>query len=119
MLYLSVNNFSRLGPKKIYYWIDMKRKDYYEMLKKEHEAFRLTPQWLIFRKYMLAARNQTCEFCGKHYSRVQYLDVHHKYSTNYQNLNPERFMLLCKTCHQFLHKKEGTPLLGKYTCLED
>jgi hypothetical protein len=97
----------------------IKRKEYYERLKAEHEAFRLTPQWLLFRKYMLSARNQTCEFCGKHYSRVQYLDVHHKYVTNYENLNPERFMLLCKTCHQFLHKKEGTPLLGKYTCLED
>lgn len=97
----------------------MKRKDYYEKLKAEHEAFRNSPQWLIFRKYMLSARNQTCEFCGKRYSRVQYLDVHHKYSTNYTNLDPSRFMLLCKTCHVFLHKKEGTPLLGKYTCLED
>lgn len=93
----------------------MKRKDYFEKLKAEHEAFRSTPRWMLFRKYMLASHNQTCDFCGKHYSRVQYLDVHHKFITNYENLEPERFMLLCKTCHQFLHKKSGTPNFGQYT----
>lgn len=93
----------------------MTRKEFFEKQKREHEAFRLTPKWMIFRKYMLSARNQTCEFCGKRYTKVQYLDVHHMYSTNYENLDPDRFMLLCKTCHQFLHKKSGTPLLGQYT----
>jgi predicted HNH restriction endonuclease len=93
----------------------MKRKEFFEKLKAEHEAFRLTPRWMLFRKYMLASHNQTCDFCGKHYSRVQYLDVHHKYITDYENLDPDRFMLLCKTCHQFLHKKSGTPNFGQYT----
>ena len=99
----------------ICYYIDMKRLDYYEILKKQHEAFRLTPQWQVFRKYILASRHQTCEFCGKYYARTHNLDVHHKFKTNYQNLDETRFMLLCKTCHQFLHKKSGTPLLGQYT----
>ena len=92
--------------------------NYKEFLKKqadEHEEFRKTPQWQVFRKYMLASRNQTCEFCGKQYKRTSYLDVHHKFSTNYENLDESRFMLLCKTCHQFLHSKSGTPLLGQYT----
>ena len=99
----------------ICYYMNMKRLDYYEILKKQHEAFRLTPQWQVFRKYILASRHQTCEFCGKHYARTHNLDVHHKFKTNYQNLDETRFMLLCKTCHQFLHKKSGTPLLGQYT----
>lgn len=99
----------------IHYYMIMKRLDYYAILKKQHEDFRRTPQWQVFRKYVLASRNQTCEFCGKHYSRVHNLDVHHKFRTNYTNLEPARFMLLCKTCHQFLHKKSGTPLLGQYT----
>ena len=99
--------------------VGMKRQEYFDRLKKEHEQFRLTPQWTIFRKWMLASRNQTCDFCGKRYTRTQYLDVHHKYATNYQDLTPDRFMLLCKTCHEFLHRKEGTPLLGKYTRLTD
>lgn len=99
----------------ICYYISMKRLDYYQILKKQHDEFRATPQWQVFRKYMLASRNQTCEFCGKHYARTHNLDVHHKFRTNYQNLDESRFMLLCKTCHQFLHKKSGTPLLGQYT----
>ena len=93
----------------------MKRKDFYEELKRQHEEFRATPQWAIFRKYMLASHNCTCDFCGKKYNRVQYLDVHHKFRTDYKNLDPSRFMLLCKICHVFLHKKSGTPLLGQYT----
>lgn len=93
----------------------MKRQEYFEKLRKEHEAFRLTPQWLLFRKYMLASHNQTCDFCGKHYTRVQYLDVHHMFATNYENLDPSRFMLLCKTCHRFLHDKHASPNFGKYT----
>ena len=32
----------------------MKRLDYYEILKKQHEVFRATPQWQVFRKYILA-----------------------------------------------------------------
>lgn len=93
----------------------MKREDYFEMIKRQHEEFRATPQWQVFRKYILASRNQTCEFCGKKYSRTQFLDVHHKYKTNYQCLEESRFMLLCKTCHKFLHSKSCTPLLGQYT----
>lgn len=93
----------------------MKREDYFEMIKRQHEEFRATPQWQVFRKYILARRNWTCEFCGKKYSRTQFLDVHHKYKTNYQCLEESRFMLLCKTCHKFLHSKSGTPLLGQYT----
>ena len=96
--------------------------NYKEFLKKqadEHEEFRKTPQWQVFRKWMLAAHNFTCDFCGKKYKRVQYLHVHHKYETNYTDLTPSRFMLLCQTCHEFLHKKEGTPKLGMYTKLRD
>lgn len=93
----------------------MKREDYFEIIKRQHEEFRATPQWQVFRKYILANRNQTCEFCGKKYLRTQFLDVHHKYKTNYQCLEESRFMLLCKTCHKFLHSKSGTPLLGQYT----
>ena len=93
----------------------MNREEYFEMIKRQHEEFRATPQWQVFRKYILASRNQTCEFCGKKYSRTQFLDVHHKYKTNYQCSEESRFMLLCKTCHKFLHSKSGTPLLGQYT----
>lgn len=93
----------------------MDRRQYYEKLAEEHRQFRETPTWQLFRKMMLANRNCQCEFCGKTYRNTKWLDVHHMYATNYENLDPSRFMVLCKTCHKFLHSKSGTPLLGKYT----
>ena len=97
----------------------MTRLEYLKKLSEEHARFRETPQWLLFRKYMLASHNQTCDFCGKKYKRTQNLDVHHKYETNYTNLDPSRFMLLCKTCHQFIHKKRRTPCFGMLSELRD
>lgn len=93
----------------------MNKLDFIKQKAEQHAKFRETPRWQLFRKYMLAAHNQTCDFCGKHYKRTSQLDVHHMFITNYECLDEKRFMLLCKTCHTFLHKKEKTPLLGKYT----
>ena len=90
-----------------------------KMQAEAHAKFRETPQWQVFRKYMLASHNQTCDFCGKKYKRTTNLDVHHKYETNYENLDESRFMLLCKTCHTFIHKKRRTPRFGMLSELRD
>lgn len=97
----------------------MNRKEFYTILKKQHDEFRMTTQWKLFRQYIVSSRHATCEFCGKQYKKTSFLDVHHKFFTNYTNLDETRFMLLCKECHKFLHKKSGTPLLGQYTNLRD
>jgi hypothetical protein len=78
---------------------------------KERAQFRTTPAWQILRRYLCAARNMTCEFCGVQYKRMSDLNVHHMYTTNYDNLAQDRFMLLCKTCHEFIHHKYKSPLL--------
>lgn len=79
---------------------------------KQKSEFRETPQWIVFRKYFLTLRNYTCEFCGETYSKPSsqaQLNVHHRYETDYTNLDPARFLLLCRTCHQFIHKKYKKP----------
>lgn len=83
-----------------------------ELLKKqseEHAKFRETPQWLVFRKYMLALHNNTCDLCMQHYKQTARLDVHHMFDTNYKRLEEGRFMVLCKTCHKFIHDKARSP----------
>lgn len=75
----------------------------------DRTAFRKTLHWQMFRKYILARRNFTCEFCGKQYKRAQDLNVHHLHDDNYDNLNEERFLVLCRTCHEFVHKKYNAP----------
>lgn len=97
----------------------MTRAEFLKQQAKEHAEFRESVQWQIFRKYMLASHNNTCDFCGKQYKRTQNLDIHHKYETNYKWLVPGRFMVLCKTCHVFIHKKRRTPKFGALSELRD
>lgn len=54
----------------------------------------------------------TCQYCGVKYKRICDLNVHHMYTTNYTNLDQTRFLVLCKTCHEFIHKKWRSPLLA-------
>lgn len=77
----------------------------------ERAIFRASPIWKVFRKYILASRHMTCEFCGKQYKDASKLNVHHMYDTNYDNLDQKRFMLVCHTCHEFIHAKCNSPLL--------
>ena len=79
--------------------------------KKERDQFRRTPAWQLFRRFICASRNMTCEFCGVKYKRMCDLNIHHMYTTNYDNLAQDRFLLLCKTCHEFIHTKYRSPLL--------
>ena len=75
----------------------------------EHRKFRETPQWIMFRKYMLSLHNMTCDFCKQQYKQAARLDVHHMYDTNYTRLEESRFMVLCKPCHTFIHSKDRSP----------
>lgn len=73
------------------------------------QRFRAGVKWQLFRKYMLARANYTCEFCGKRYARESTLNVHHRFDTDYENLEPSRFMVVCWTCHKFIHAKGTAP----------
>lgn len=78
---------------------------------KERANFRRGPAWQLLRRFIASSRGMTCEFCGVKYKRLCDLNVHHMYTTNYDNLSEERFLLLCKTCHEFIHRKYRSPLL--------
>ena len=77
--------------------------------KTERDAFRRTARWQIFRGLICSQRNNTCELCGKRYENATHLNVHHRYVTQYTNLNPERFMVVCRLCHDFIHIKFKAP----------
>lgn len=87
----------------------MNKLDFFRKQKEEHAKFRETPQWLMFRKFMLSSHNMTCDFCKTPYKQAARLDVHHMYDTNYQRLEADRFMVLCKQCHTFIHSKDRSP----------
>lgn len=87
----------------------MNKLDFFRKQKEEHAKFRETPQWLMFRKFMLSSHNMTCDFCKTKYKQAARLDVHHMFDTNYQRLEADRFMVLCKQCHTFIHSKDRSP----------
>lgn len=80
---------------------------------KDRQKFRTTPAWQMLRRYICGTRNMTCEFCGVKYKRMSDLNIHHMYETQYDNLAQNRFLLLCKACHEFIHKKYKSPLLAE------
>lgn len=76
---------------------------------KERAEFRKQPMWQLFRRYLLQSKNNICEFCGKQYKEISSMNIHHRYETNYDNLDVNRFLVLCKTCHEFVHAKYNSP----------
>ena len=92
-----------------YYILSMNKGEKMKALAAEHEKFRQTPQWIMFRKFMLSSHNMTCDFCRQKYKQESRLDVHHMFSTNYTRLEAGRFMVLCKDCHMFIHRRSRAP----------
>lgn len=82
-----------------------------------HSLFRRTKKWTSFRKMMLK-ENPYCALCG---SKRATRTVHHifdcKTEEEYENLSPDRFIILCSQCHNFLHwlgrKKDDTVAIRK------
>lgn len=81
-----------------------------------HDQFRRSKRWLTFRDWFIASHGRTCEFCGKTYKKTASLNVHHKYwcesQAEYEDLTESRFMLLCRECHTFVHKKANAPRIA-------
>ena len=73
------------------------------MAENDKDRFRTLKVWKDFRAKILKERNQTCELCGIRHTglHLRKMNVHHLDPYNYQNLDPEKFRLLCFTCHDF------------------
>lgn len=80
---------------------------------KEKTAFRRTKQWKDFRKKLIEERGTYCQCCGK---KTKLLQLHHvdKSLENYQDLNPDKFFLLCAMCHKCVTALEQIKLENWY-----
>lgn len=72
---------------------------------KEKTKARQTKGWREFRKQLILERGTFCQCCGK---KTRLLQCHHMDGSieNYQNLEPERFALLCSQCHKCVSSLE-------------
>lgn len=69
----------------------------------EKTAFRRTAEWKNFRSGLLLERGNYCQCCGV---KSKKLELHHMAEWDYQNLDKERFVFLCTSCHKEVSRLE-------------
>ena len=68
---------------------------------KERTKFRTTKKWKTFRQELIEKRGSYCACCG---IKKKGLQVHHRDSEHYEELDSEKFDLLCANCHSLIEK---------------
>ena len=87
------------------------------------DLFRSRKEWREFCDSVVSIR-RVCEICGKDLSKrfvrgkhkgkfCKRFNIHHRIDCQtmgqYMDLNPERFLLLCPDCHQWVHRICNSP----------
>lgn len=73
------------------------------MNSKEKRKFRQSKEWKEFRQKIINNRGRRCECCGGYCSKPQ---LHHIDESDYTNLDPKKFVLLCSLCHKQISRLE-------------
>lgn len=81
---LSLNKYSKISKRE-------RRKNYDSYLKSN--------RWREFKKLIIDKRGEMCEKCG-----VKATDLHHKTYARLFNELPEDVLLLCRSCHEAIHR---------------
>jgi hypothetical protein len=74
------------------------------MTNAEKSKFRQRVAWKRFREEQLERTNFTCEMCGQRYygKRKKVLNVHHLDPERYDDLQEQKFKVLCQPCHEIV-----------------
>lgn len=87
-------------------------------LSEERAKFRQRKVWTSFRELEIERRGCCCEICGKKLTKLV-ANLHHrcacKTMEEYENLSPERFLLLCTSCHDWVHLVHNSPVFKHYS----
>jgi predicted HNH restriction endonuclease len=76
----------------------MTRRIIKENLQQVHARFRTTKKWKLFRQELIEKRGPACACCGMK-KKPRYIQAHHLFPNQYEDLTPEKFALLCPSCH--------------------
>lgn len=81
----------------------------------EKSKFRTLKVWKDFRKVILEDRDNRCELCDTKYTgkRKRMLQVHHLFPDFYDDLNLDKFKVLCSTCHDDIVERWAQRILSK------
>ena len=70
---------------------------------REYREYLDSPAWWAARGRAFAALGHACQGCG----RQGRLEVHHKHYRTLGHERPEDLMVLCKFCHEKMHRRRG------------
>lgn len=76
----------------------MKRKGNEKKIK-----YRQSKEWLEWRKHMLETWDGKCACCG---CKTKRPNLHHMFPSQYELLEPERFVFVCRACHSEISRLE-------------
>ena len=79
-----------------------------------------TAEWKAKREHIIERDGHECQWCHKHGTRQNPLQVHHKYYVMRKRkfVDPwdypdSAFITLCKSCHEWAHKNRKPPIVYK------
>ena len=72
-----------------------------EISSEQKTKFRTLKVWKDFRKKMIEASGKKCQCCGVKNGKLQ---IHHKYPNHYDDLTPEKFVVICSSCHRTIEQ---------------
>lgn len=78
------------------------RKDFVKVGKNEKQSYRGAHTTAYNLAYSVLGKEKVCEKCGS----TRNIDVHHK-DGDYHNNTPDNIMILCRSCHIKIHRKNG------------
>ena len=78
----------------------------------EKNHFRQSSVWKDFRIKLLNDRGYRCQCCGV--TKKKGLQIHHLFPSEYDNLDPDRFAVLCPSCHNTVSRIERIKHREKY-----
>jgi len=78
----------------------------------ERQSLYSSMEWAKAVRFIWKRDNHTCQRCGYYWTRngERAMHIHHIVSFKVQHLRtePSNLVLLCETCHQWVHSKENT-----------
>jgi len=79
--------------------------DHFVINQSEQSLFYLSPKWKRLRDFVLKRDDYTCQRCGVRRTEKGNMHVHHviSYSFEEYRLNPENLIILCESCHCWVH----------------
>lgn len=79
----------------------------------ERQAFYLSPEWKQATRLVWMRDKATCQRCGLEADSCIEMHIHHKVSFAFRLLRaePTNLVLLCDTCHRWIHSKRNTERL--------